>query len=172
MAAAQPQNQRKHPVPHLEKRWGLARGDDASSSHVSTLMTKHLKRAHGIVLAALVLGIFTGSLLAPATTSAHVEATILSGLYATGEAAEYSTILDLPTLIGNIIQALLGATGIIFLGITIYAGLLYMTAAGDDTKVKKAKSMLSTSVIGLLIVIGAYAITEFIINQIYLANIS
>ncbi len=41
-----------------------------------------------------------------------------------------------------------------------------MTAAGDEGKVKKAKSMLVTSVIGIIIVMAAYALTFFVIDQL------
>lgn len=64
------------------------------------------------------------------------------------------------------IQALLSATGMIFIGITVYAGIMYMTAAGDDNKVKKAKDMLTTSIIGIVIVVGAYAFTSFVVDRL------
>ena len=41
-----------------------------------------------------------------------------------------------------------------------------MTAAGDESKVKKAKSMLVTSVIGIIIIMSAYALSQFVIGQL------
>jgi hypothetical protein len=73
---------------------------------------------------------------------------------------------SLPTLIGGIISVLLGSMGIIFVFFIVQAGILYMTAGGDSAKVDKAKKLITNAVIGLIIVVGAYAISSFVIGQI------
>ena len=73
---------------------------------------------------------------------------------------------DLPTIIGRIISALLSILGIIFIILIIYAGFLYMTAGGDDDKVKKAKELMIQGVIGMVIIVSAYAISSFVINML------
>lgn len=73
---------------------------------------------------------------------------------------------DLPTMIGNIINVLLGTLGIVFVGLVIYAGILYMTASGDNDKVKKAKTLLTQAVIGMIIIVAAYSISAFVIGQL------
>lgn len=88
--------------------------------------------------------------------------TISEGLDTAAEGT-YSTDLKLSKFIGNMIRTLLAATGIVFLIITVYAGILYMIASGEPDKIKKAKSMLTNSVIGLIIIVGAYAITQYVI---------
>lgn len=94
---------------------------------------------------------------------------LTGGLDATNSAAGggpgYKAV-SLPTLIGSFIQILLGLTGIIFLIIVIYGGIMYMTAAGDGTKVDKAKKMITQSIIGLILIVGAYSISTFIIDQL------
>lgn len=75
----------------------------------------------------------------------------------------------LPELIGSIINVFLGILGIIFVIYTVYAGYLWMTASGDTTKVDKSKKMLGQAVIGIVIIVAAYAISEFVINQIITA---
>ncbi len=77
-----------------------------------------------------------------------------------------ATTNDLPALIGNLISVLLSVLGIIFVVLVVYAGFLYLTAAGDDEKVKKAKKLLSQSVIGLVIIIAAYAIASYVIDAL------
>ncbi|MCX6714246.1 MAG: hypothetical protein NTX72_00330 [Candidatus Uhrbacteria bacterium] len=67
---------------------------------------------------------------------------------------------------GRGLAVLLGLIGIIFVVYIIWAGIMYMTAAGDDTKVKKAKAMITQSVIGIIIMVGAYAISNFVITQL------
>ena len=92
-----------------------------------------------------------------------------AGLQGAGSASGYSPTIGLSTLIGNLIQTVLGATGLVFIIITIYAGILYMTAAGDDTKVKKAKGMLIQAVIGLIIIVGAYSLTYYVVKNLNIA---
>lgn len=65
-----------------------------------------------------------------------------------------------------LIKVFVGLLGIVFLILTLYAGFLWMTAAGDAKKVDKAKSILTSSVIGLAICLSAYTITTFVIAQI------
>jgi TRAP-type C4-dicarboxylate transport system permease small subunit len=73
---------------------------------------------------------------------------------------------DLPTLVGNVIAVLLSVLGIIFVILVVYAGFLYLTAAGDDSKVGKAKKLLGQSIVGLVIIVAAYAIADFVIQAL------
>ena len=68
--------------------------------------------------------------------------------------------------VGGIINVVLGFLGIIFLILIIYSGFLWMTAAGNDDAVGRAKKILINSTIGLVIVIAAYTISSFIFNAI------
>lgn len=77
---------------------------------------------------------------------------------------------DLTLTIGSLISTLLAFLGVIFLILIIYAGLLWMTAAGNEDKVKKAQSILLSSVIGLIILLSAYAISYFVIGQLSTAT--
>ena len=77
-----------------------------------------------------------------------------------------ATTNTLPELIGNIIAVLLSVLGIIFVVLIVYAGFLYLTAGGEDDKVKKAKKLLTQSVIGLVIIVAAYAIAAFVIDAL------
>jgi TRAP-type C4-dicarboxylate transport system permease small subunit len=69
-------------------------------------------------------------------------------------------------LIGQIIQAVLSLLGVIFLAYLIYGGYLWMTDQGNEEQVKKAKSILKNSVIGLVIVVSAYAISYFVMANL------
>ncbi len=72
------------------------------------------------------------------------------------------TTVDIPTFLGKILGSVLGFTGTIFFVLMIVAGLIWMTSAGNDERVKHAKQILIAAVIGLIIVMSAYAITSFI----------
>ena len=73
---------------------------------------------------------------------------------------------DLLTTIGNIIKTLIGLTGVIFVILLIYAGFLWMTAGGDSKKVDKSKNIIRNCIIGLVIIVLAYAITSFIFTRL------
>ncbi|MFA5061572.1 MAG: pilin [Patescibacteria group bacterium] len=80
------------------------------------------------------------------------------------------TDTTLSQTVGMIISIVLGLVGMIFLALTVYAGFLWMTAAGDEEPITKAKKILTTSVIGLVIVLAAYSITYFVTNYLYSAT--
>ncbi len=72
--------------------------------------------------------------------------------------------VSLETTIGNMINGALGFVGIIFLVLMIYAGYLWMTAAGNEEQVAKAKKLIRAAIIGIIIVTFSYAITGFVIE--------
>lgn len=74
--------------------------------------------------------------------------------------------LPLPELIGGLINAFLSVLGLIFVVLVVYAGYLWMTAGGDVAKVDKSKKLLGQAVIGMIIVVAAYAIASFVVDRI------
>jgi hypothetical protein len=80
------------------------------------------------------------------------------------QAAGYDQAVDSPLeIVAMIVNIILSLLGIIFLILIIYAGFLWMTAGGNDQQVGKAKSLISSAIIGLIIVVSAYAISYFVI---------
>ena len=74
--------------------------------------------------------------------------------------------ITIGTIVATIIRAALGLLGIIFLIIIIFAGYRWMTASGNEESVQKAQDAIKRAIIGLIVVILAYAITAFIFNQL------
>ena len=72
----------------------------------------------------------------------------------------------LSTKTGNIIGVVLSFVGVIFLLLMIFAGLTWMTASGNQEKITKAKDLMINAIIGLVIVLAAYAITVFVGNRL------
>ena len=68
----------------------------------------------------------------------------------------------LPSRIGTIVGIALSFVGVLFLILIIYAGISWMTAAGNDQQVAKSKEIIIAAVIGLVIIFSAYAITNFV----------
>ena len=81
-----------------------------------------------------------------------------------GEAKLIET--DIAVFAGNIIRAVLGLLGILILIFILYGGYLWLVSGGNDQMVKKAKDILTSAFIGLIIVLAAMAITTFIMQGI------
>lgn len=69
-------------------------------------------------------------------------------------------------IVGSIINVALGFLGVIAVVIILMGGFKWMTAGGNEEKVTKAKSTLTKAIIGLIIIVSAYAIWEFIFLRI------
>jgi len=64
----------------------------------------------------------------------------------------------------TMIQAILGLIGTIALLFLIIAGIMYMTAAGDEEKIKSAKRVITGAIIGLGISLLAFSLLQAIIG--------
>ncbi len=71
---------------------------------------------------------------------------------------------DIRVIVVKIITVVLGFLAAIFLALIIYAGFRYMTASGNQDQTKKALAQIRDAVIGLTIVLSAWAITYFILR--------
>lgn len=73
---------------------------------------------------------------------------------------------DLNTRVANIIKGALQLVGVAFLVLMVYGGFTWMTAQGEDAKIDKAKETISAAIIGLVLIVGAYAITNFVTEKL------
>lgn len=84
-----------------------------------------------------------------------------------GKQAYGSTpVSDVETITGRLIFGFLGLLGIAFVILMVYAGFMWMTAQGNEEKVGTAKKLIVQATIGLVIILSAYAITEFVITNV------
>lgn len=72
---------------------------------------------------------------------------------------------DIRIIIANIVSVVLGFLGIIAVLLVLYGGFVWMTAGGNEDRIGFAKRVLINAGIGLLIIMSALAITQFVINQ-------
>lgn len=77
---------------------------------------------------------------------------------------------DIRLIVGRIISVALGLLGIIAVCLILYAGFMWMTAGGNEEKVATAKKTIMSAVIGLVIIMSAYAITRFVIGELFAAT--
>lgn len=97
---------------------------------------------------------FEAGLLSAGEETGHVEVMLESGFFGGAE--------SLPEMVGAIVGIILSLVGVFFLGLMIYGGYIWMMARGNEQEVEKAKNIIINSVIGIIIVVAAYAFTAFI----------
>ena len=66
----------------------------------------------------------------------------------------------------NVMNVILYAAGVVAVVMVIMSAIQITTSAGDASKVSKAKKTLIGSVIGIIVVVLAYAIVNFVIGVI------
>lgn len=69
-------------------------------------------------------------------------------------------------IVANVIMIAMGFLGILAVALVTYAGFLWMTASGEEEKVKTATKILTQSVIGLIIVMAAWSIAYFVVGSL------
>lgn len=75
-----------------------------------------------------------------------------------------------PRIIASrIVNVVLGVLGTIATMLVFYAGFLWMTAAGDDEQIGKAKSIMTAAIIGLVVILASYSISTFFVKSAYQA---
>lgn len=76
---------------------------------------------------------------------------------------------DARVVVVRIINLALTFLGLIAVVLILWGGFKWMTAGGNDENVDAAKKIIIAAVIGLAIIISAYAIANFFINSIQTA---
>lgn len=67
---------------------------------------------------------------------------------------------------GTVVNIFLSILGIIFVVLMLYGGYLWMTARGKEEQMEKAKELIRDAIIGLIIIVAAYAIASFIFSYL------
>lgn len=73
---------------------------------------------------------------------------------------------DIKGNIGIIIEAALGLVATIFFILIVYAGIMWMTAAGIEERSGKARKIIIDCVVGLAITVSAYGITLYMASSL------
>ncbi|MCR4278839.1 MAG: Ig-like domain-containing protein [bacterium] len=124
------------------------------------------KKAIGTVFLSALLTVLAFMTFA---VSQPVFAQVTDGLQGVGDTVKLSGT-DPRVIAVNIINASLGLLGIILVVIIIYAGFLYMTSGGVPEKTDTAKKWIRNAIIGLIIILSAWGITRFVIDQLLQAT--
>lgn len=73
---------------------------------------------------------------------------------------------DLKKTIQNIISIIVGFLGIITIIIILAGGFKWMTSGGNEDKIAESKKLISAGVVGLVVVLAAYAIASFVVSSL------
>jgi len=87
-----------------------------------------------------------------------------------GEGAVNLGQRPLKETIGAIINLILSFLGILATLIILLGGFKWMTSQGDSVKVDEAKKLIGEGVVGLVIIFAAYAISTFVLRELYNAT--
>ncbi|MBF8280791.1 MAG: DUF4215 protein [Candidatus Magasanikbacteria bacterium] len=99
-----------------------------------------------------------------------VHAQVETGLTELAQANTGLATTDIRLIIARIIRIVLSLLGVIAIGIVLYGGFAWMTAAGSEEKIGTAKKILTNGAIGLVIVLSAFAITQFVLTSLQTAT--
>ncbi len=122
--------------------------------------------AFALSLAFVGLGILSSTHAFAATTPPTDFGLGKTAEYAGIPGATSTTPIGPAALIGTIIGYVLAFVGVIFFGIMVYGGFLWMTARGAGDQVKKAKDMIEQAAIGIVIVFISYVVTNFVLKTL------
>lgn len=116
-----------------------------------------MKKINAIIL--LILG-FSLLIINPATAQYQLDDFAKNAGYSTGAKETVENKVQL------VINAGLSMIAIIFLVLNVYAGIRWMTARGNEELVTKARETIIAATIGLVVISGAYAITNFVFSKL------
>lgn len=77
---------------------------------------------------------------------------------------------DLKETIVAVLNVLLGFLGIIAVIVILLGGFKWMTAGGGEDKISEAKKLISAGIVGLVVILAAYAIAVYVVNTISTAT--
>lgn len=77
-----------------------------------------------------------------------------------------------PEMVGFWIKIVLSIAGVTFFVFMVYAGIVWMLAQGQEEKIKTAQNTIIMAVIGLMIVVSGYAISNFVVTRVVMQQAS
>ncbi len=76
------------------------------------------------------------------------------------------TSSDVTGALGSVVNTFLGLVGVATFALVVYAGGLWILAAGNEDKIEQAKGILKGAVIGLIIIFSSYVIVNFALSSL------
>ena len=74
--------------------------------------------------------------------------------------------VDADSLLTNILNMVYYIGGSVAVIVIVFAGIMYVASAGDAGRITRAKNMILYAVVGLIVILAAFAITNFVIGRL------
>ncbi len=68
-------------------------------------------------------------------------------------------------IVGSVLARVVGLLGVVFLILILYAAYGVLTAGGNSEDVRKSLAIIKWSIVGAIVVFGAYAISSYVVNN-------
>lgn len=120
-----------------------------------------------ILLALIVIPVFAISLTANAGSPDNM---LWGGYEDDIQVASGLGNTDPREMAGSVVNIVLGFLGVIAVLIILLGGFKWMTAGGNEDGIGEAKQMISAGVVGLVVILAAFGIAQFVINALYNAT--
>jgi len=120
-----------------------------------------------ILLAMIMVPVFALSLTASAQSANNM---LWGGYEGNMQTASGLGNTDPREMAGSVINIVLGFLGVIAVLIILLGGFKWMTAGGNEDGIGEAKQMISAGVVGLVVILAAFGIAQFVINALYNAT--
>lgn len=136
---------------------------------MTALQTFAKFRIAWLMAAAMLLG----SLIAPAVVHGQdITCDTATDPFCIDVIAEPSGLGDqeLQVTVASIINVALSLLGIVAVVIILIGGFKWLTSGGSDEKVAEARKLIFAGVIGLAIILSAFAIARFVIDSLSVAT--
>jgi hypothetical protein len=129
-----------------------------------------------IVLAVPVTAFFCKNIASAATTTGTTPAAAPGGLIA-GISSQCSStgtcqLSDFFAVGANVTKLILGISGSVMLIMVVYGGFLWLISSGNSARVEQGKKVLSSSLLGLIIVFGAYTLIWVLLQALGASDIA
>ena len=115
---------------------------------------KVIKLVQIIIFLGLCFFIFAGA-------SCNINEKILNGANPTSLTAK-----DAVNAVKNVAEILAGAASTFALAFIIYGGFQFITSAGNDEQMGKAKNTLTYAIVGLILIIISYALVTYFLQNV------
>lgn len=124
-----------------------------------------MSRALRLFSAGCILGVFLFFVAVPVEAK-KTAGDALGQLSQTIEPTGLDTNDNFSSTVGTFIQIALSVVGITFFGLMVYGGFRWLTSRGEDGDIETAKKTITASIIGICIIVAAFAITSFVTDRL------
>ena len=129
-------------------------------------MTKTLKFFSVVFVASMLISVFSPlQVLAQRKTLNDAQSSLETVIPSTG-----ITEGNLDTQAATVVKGILVAMALVFFGLMVYSGIVWMTARGEEDRITKARETIIAAVIGLIVVVSAYAVTNLLVDKVIIGS--